>query len=672
MAFIPKDPLFSKQLWLRNTKSNQYDINVVDVWDDYTGDGVRVAAIDTGYDLDHRDLDDNLRTDIDWDYTDKDANPTSTGNHGQAVLGIIGAEANNGYGGVGVAWDAELVAYRGGFGFTDAAGLGSNAFSGSNPNAKWAGVDVINYSVATGHFVGKDIYDQLEKVSAQGRDGLGTIFVKANGNFRDEGYESTGEKGNTTQHTVSVGAVRHDGWVTSYSTPGANLLVSGIADDNSNKPGVVTTLQEGGGRLQKDFGFFYGTSAATPQVVGVTALMLEANPDLGWRDVQTILAYSARHVGSDVGKAANSGAPSNGRFEIANQENGATWFWNDATNWNGGALHFSNDYGYGLVDAKAAVRLAETWNQKSTSSNQQEFVLNLDPGSVSPGQSYSSVEGKLPRDMIIEYVSANVDFRADDLNDVKLLIESPDGTRVELLKDHNSTKSFSGDWNFGTNAFRGTIIEGASNPGSNGTWKVLFADDDGQSNGAFRVTDIDVTFHGRALNSKEAFIFTDEFSNYARGAGGHGTTFNSGVVGSVGVVNAAAVSSNTRLDFSTDSGRIDGVSVVLKNIGTANTGDGNDTITGDGTSSVLSSGRGNDTVKAGAADTDIDAGPGNDVVTGGSGNDTIDGGAGSDTAVYSGGLSNYQFSSNSDGSVTVADARSGSPNGTDILRGVEK
>ncbi len=40
-------------------------------------------------------------------------------------------------------------------------------------------------------------------------------------------------------------------------------------------------------------------------VSGVVALMLEANPGLGWRDVQEILAHTARHVGSEVGQGVS-------------------------------------------------------------------------------------------------------------------------------------------------------------------------------------------------------------------------------------------------------------------------------------------------------------------------------------------------------------------------------
>ena len=56
---------------------------------------------------------------------------------------------------------------------------------------------------------------------------------------------------------------------------------------------------------------------------------------------------------------------------------------------------------------------------------------------------------------------------------------------------------------------------------------------------------------------------------------------------------------------------------------------------------------------------------GNDVITGGGGNDIINGGGGTNTAVYSGLVNNYAYTLNADGSVTVADQRAGSPDGTD-------
>ena len=40
----------------------------------------------------------------------------------------------------------------------------------------------------------------------------------------------------------------------------------------------------------------------------------------------------------------------------------SNWFLNEAANWNGGGMHFSNDYGYGVLNAYNAVRMAEVWS----------------------------------------------------------------------------------------------------------------------------------------------------------------------------------------------------------------------------------------------------------------------------------------------------------------------
>ena len=61
----------------------------------------------------------------------------------------------------------------------------------------------------------------------------------------------------------------------------------------------------------------------------------------------------------------------------------------------------------------------------------------------------------------------------------------------------------------------------------------------------------------------------------------------------------------------------------------------------------------------------IFGGTGDDVLIGGGGSDNLNDGGGLNTAVYTGLRSNYSLTSNADGSVTVFDTRSGSPDGTD-------
>jgi len=73
--------------------------------------------------------------------------------------------------------------------------------------------------------------------------------------------------------------------------------------------------------------------------------MYEANPDLGYRDVQEILAISGRQLTDSA------------------------WQTNGATNWNGGGMHFSHDYGYGLVAAHWGETSAGDWTLRIQDTN---------------------------------------------------------------------------------------------------------------------------------------------------------------------------------------------------------------------------------------------------------------------------------------------------------------
>src|SRR6185437_1692059 len=116
----------------------------------------------------------------------------------------------------------------------------------------------------------------------------------------------------------------------------------------------------------------------------VIALMLQANPDLGFRDVQEILALTARN--SDPGNAS--------------------WQTNGAHDWNGGGMHFSEDYGFGLVDATAAVRLAESWIKQSTYADMSsETVAHTDNAAIPDGagslQSHITLGSALLLDRVV-------------------------------------------------------------------------------------------------------------------------------------------------------------------------------------------------------------------------------------------------------------------------------
>ena len=99
--------------------------------------------------------------------------------------------------------------------------------------------------------------------------------------------------------------------------------------------------------------------------------------------------------------------------------------------------------------------------------------------------------------------------------------------------------------------------------------------------------------------------------------------------------------------------------------------DGNDAISGGAGDDTLRGGDGADSIGGGEGADILDGGAGDDRLTGGAGNDDIVGGAGTDTAVFSGNLSDYAVTDQGGGSYVVEDLRAGSPDGTDLLIGVE-
>jgi subtilisin family serine protease len=342
------EPLFSDQWHLRNIGQQVgnpdfqeifavpgEDVNVLGAWNrGYSGAGVVVAVVDSGFQTNHPDLFDNYRADL-----SADLSGTGVGSHGTAVAGLIGADGNNNYGAVGVAYGADLVNVDTG----NEIGLTTpyETIFGYRNNA----IDIYNMSFGEGVDGRQAIpltnaeVDALRNAVRFGRVGadgraLGNIFVKASGNdggtdFTSQGFPQGGNWDSAqydglanSRYVITVGAVDHDGvyfntdgTLTNYPEAGANVLVVAptgsvsldVGVDFGVGSGILTTDRTGGngynadGPLDGDFltdtnftSRFNGTSAATPIVSGAIALMLEANPNLSYRDVQEILVRSAR------------------------------------------------------------------------------------------------------------------------------------------------------------------------------------------------------------------------------------------------------------------------------------------------------------------------------------------------------------------------------------------
>lgn len=620
------DPLFGLQWHLLNTSPGGKDLNVLGVMDEYTGNGVVVFISDDGVDYRHLDLFPNYDQTIDQDPNngDSDAIGDPMASHGTAVAGIIGAAGDNSIGVVGIAHESTLVGW-------ETYNLISTRFVNDAANGlRYAadnGGDIVNMSQGVANTpttafgaggIAKAAYDNMynsiDYAVDNGRGGLGLIVVKAGGNSRSTFYDMNASGWTQNDQQVVVAALDQNGFVSDYSTYGSVNLVSAFGT-----PGEVVTTDRIGteGWTPTDYrDDFNGTSSAAPMVSGIVALMLDANPDLGWRDVHEILAASARHTGS----AINASAPAGDEI----------FFWgvNNADSWNGGGMHFSNDYGFGLVDGTAAVRLAETWlemNPAATSNNEvgtfeDDFngaPVLLPDGNVN-GLTFQITESQ---NIEIDRLVLNLGLSVANNPDLYINLTSPSGTTNTLIYNAGQGTGINGAWGFNSQMFRGEM--------SAGTWTVQIADV--YANGArIQISDMNLLTAGAVANNEDEYIFTNDFSMMSALNSARRTIIDTD--GGSDWVNAAAVASSSTIDLrgGANSSNIDGVGLNVTNVENAIGGDFADTITGTSVANTLIGSRGADVLDGRAGNDVLDGGTGNDILKGGANNDIVKGEGGND------------------------------------------
>jgi len=577
----PKDALFGQQ-WHLNSK---YGINVQSVWNEYNGHGIKIGIVDDGVQYTHKDLDGNYRTDLDYDARNKDADAFSSAagdKHGTTVAGVIAAEMNNdgNYGVVGVAWDADIAGFRMGFGAD-----GSNAQILDNMTRQ-VNMDVSNNSWGFGGFyydnfntaAFSQIGAAIENAAHYGRGGLGTTFVFAAGNERSSGQNVNYHDFQNSPYAITVGATDINGNITSFSTPGAAVLIAApglniVTDDGTGSTGFVSG----------DFVSISGTSFSAPIVSSVVALMLEANPLLGYRDVQEILAYSAAKPPGFL----------------------ATDLTNHATNWNGGGLTYNNDYGFGLVDAHAAVRLAETWVAQSTFSNIKSYSESVSPHLAIPDGNATGISSTinvsatdLPNNIMIDRVEVALNISHTWIGDLIVTLTDGAGTTSTLVNRPGVSSSSV----YGASQDNIVFI----------TDSVHFWGETAQGNWTLTVKDMvsgdvgtlnswSISFIGDSVSTNNTYIYTDSYATYLAENASRGTLSDTN--GGTDTINLSAVTGNVTLDL------VDGhtssiagaalkiaVGTVIEN---AFLGDGNDTVYGNSSNNVIFGGRGADNLWGG-------------------------------------------------------------------------
>lgn len=569
------DPLFPMQWQLH--PSSPWNVQAVPVWPEYTGRGVSVLVVDDGFQVDHPDLAANIVSHVDLETLVPDGRPRSEDdNHGTSVAGLIAAPIN-GLGVVGVAPEAALALARLPFpkDEEDASMAPTNrAFALAKDydvmNNSW-GWGPLDDSWSFADF--RESYANLETAVREGRGGLGAIIVFSAGNEDpDEPVMFNSNLKNFQNHpsTIAVANLAADGSIYSgqgSSLPGANVLVAAPGE------GTVTTdrLPPDGYNPDDSYTDFGGTSAAAPVLSGVVALMLEANPLLGYRDVQEILAYSARETPF---------------MQVRT---------NGAENWNMGGLSFSDFFGFGVVDALAAIRLAETWHKQSAMHNLLAWGGTL-TGLTDRGLDQSlSYAFNVADSFTLEHVVLAAAIEDVSLEHLRIDLTSPSGTRSTLIKD----------------AFVPTQgLEFAFS-------SVQFLGEDPYGRWTLDITNTgpaglihEISFTALGGNAPKAHVITEA----VLAAAGPLVMDTRGY----SVINAAAFGENSVIDLSDAAafafGPQTGAITLPWVIETIATGDGNDRIVLNDLDNVIMAGRGNDIIFSGSGNNVIHAGPGLDVV----------------------------------------------------------
>ncbi|KHK93226.1 S8 family serine peptidase [Novosphingobium malaysiense] len=629
-AFFFNDTYEKKQWYLDHSHLSPLSIDAYSAWEDYRGSGVNIGVIDSQIDFRHTDLSKAYDSLQDYNFALASDQVTITDSdvpyyHGTAVAGIISAEAGNAHGTVGIAPDAKLVGLAIDYQSDDVVGQIVSALRAS------ASLDVVNNSWS---FVSNfeddfnrhpEYCEAIEYAAEHGRNGLGTSIVFAAGNA-GSGGASNYHNFQNSPFTIAVGAVNADGTPASFTSLGANVLLSAAGSS------VYTTT------LKDRYADYDGTSFAAPAVTATVGLMLEANPDLGYRDVQQILAYSAHRGG--LSDSANFGDG---------------WRTNGATTFNGGGLHFNDAFGYGFLNVHDAVRMAETWTGQRTHANlaSASQSIEIDQDLVAGSRDHASARIEIGEDIDIEHVQVALDLRWVDTGDLDVYLTSPDGTVVRLVYDLPGHDRAGGLRNF--------VFDSVASMGerSDGTWTIDVynrnpdaTDKDGTAmTGLFQDATLTVLGSREGLGD-DTYVYTDEFGSLYEGSDLSDRSTLHDADGGMDAINAAAVTSASTIDLSGASRTtIAGITLSLtaNTIENAYSGDGKDTLIGSAANNVLHAGRGDDTIYFSF------------------GNDTIDGGRGEDRLIVNASFGSITGLVAQDGTLTISTPAGG----TSSITGME-
>jgi subtilisin family serine protease/subtilisin-like proprotein convertase family protein len=338
IAALPNDSRFSEQYALRNVGqvvpvtggtlgTAGADIHVQNVWNISIGTHANVVAIiDTGIDLTHPDLVNNIWTNpgeipgngIDddgngyvddvhgYDFAELDSDPTdeATGRHGTQVASCVGAVGNNGQGVAGVNWDVSLMALK----IADRDGrLSTNAIVAAHDYATMMlqrGINIVASNNSYGGFYpafyeNADTGFSAEKDAIQRFVDAGGTFVASAGNSANDNDSPTAKNFPASYNIpqiIAVAATDHNDALASFSSYGVRTV-------DVAAPGVnILMAQQGGG-----YGYASGTSFSGPIVAGVVSLLKSIKPNASAVEIKQALIDGSDPLPTLQGKVRSGG-----------------------------------------------------------------------------------------------------------------------------------------------------------------------------------------------------------------------------------------------------------------------------------------------------------------------------------------------------------------------------
>ena len=628
---VPTDTLFGTQ-WHHD------DTRAIAVWDSgHTGKGVTVRANDDSCEIRHPDLAPNVDEASSFHFRLNRQDPTppddSDEHHGTFVLGLIAA-ARNGFGIVGTAYDA-TSSFTGGFGQgrmddVDVVSLSFGARSapiinggvkdGTAAGTMFSPHDLTSTDAQTRSTLSSG---KMQRAAETGRGGLGTVVVTSAGNDRTNWLRGSALQIQSSRYTMSIGAHGKTGDIAYFSSVGSNTHVSCPGKDitSTDRTGNVGySVDDDKLSIGTDYANGQGTSYSAPICAGIVAVAVQANPVLGWRDFQEIMALSALS-GTIRGRGSSAADP----LGFAQNKGGKAL--------NGAGLHHSEAYGFGLADAFGAVRLAETWlacqsrglcdRRARTSANERIVTSAASPNAAipdngAPATSRLAVTTGAPG-MRIMNVEVGLSIAHARIGDLVVTITSPSGTEATIMDRPLYDQDKQQPDDFGSVKENVQFLFTAARfwgEDADGTWVLKVRDDASGQSGTLSSWTLHLS--GDDAPTNNVYVFTEDFG-VGDAVAGSGVVSDSN--GGRDTINTSPCRGSVVIDLTAGaSGRtqIEGRKVLIADesvIENAFSGDGDDTLIGNDAPNTLSAGRGDDLIIGSA---------GSDAMLGGDGDDIAD------------------------------------------------